>query len=128
MRLLLDTHVFLWVVTGNERLSRKAVRAFLDSRNKIYLSAASLWEIGIKIGLGKLKLKDGWPKVFEKEMKINSIQLLPTEMAHCEQLARLPFHHRDPFDRMLISQAMVERMGIVSGDNRFSDYGIDRIW
>lgn len=128
MRLLLDTHVFLWLITEDERLSRKACRAFLDPNNRIYLSAASVWEIGIKVSLGKLSLRDGWLHSIETEMKMNTIQWLGIEMSHCEQLSRLPFHHRDPFDRMLIAQAMVERMAVMTNDARFPDYGIGCIW
>jgi PIN domain nuclease of toxin-antitoxin system len=128
MKVLLDTHVFLWLIIGDERLSKKARKAFLDPQNQIFLSAVSLWEIGIKVSLGKLSLKDGWVKQFEKEMKINTIQVLPIEITHCENISTLPFHHRDPFDRMLISQATVERMAILTADSRFSDYGVKCIW
>jgi PIN domain nuclease of toxin-antitoxin system len=128
MKVLLDTHVFLWLIIGDERLSKKAKQVFLDPQNQIFLSAVSLWEIGIKKSLGKLSLKNGWVKQLEKEMKINTIQVLPIEMTHCDHISKLPFHHRDPFDRMLISQAIAERMAIVTGDSRFSDYGIGCIW
>ena len=128
MRVLLDTHVFLWLIIGDGRLSRKAKQAFLEPKNRIYLSAVSFWEISIKMSLGKLSLKNGWVRLFEKEMKINTIQMLPIEITHCEQVSKLPFHHRDPFDRMLISQAMVEEMAIVTGDGQFSGYGIPLVW
>ncbi|MEW6668789.1 MAG: hypothetical protein AB1512_26555 [Thermodesulfobacteriota bacterium] len=88
--------------------------------------------MGKRINRIALTVKKGDRVLFGKyagtRMKMNSIQLLPMEMAHCEHLTSLPFHHRDPFDRILISLAIVERMGMVSGDSRFSDYGIDRIW
>jgi PIN domain nuclease of toxin-antitoxin system len=128
MRVLLDTHVFLWLIIGDGRLSRKAKQAFLEPKNRVYLSAVSFWEISIKMSLGKLSLKNGWVRLFEKEMKINTLQMLPIEITHCEQVSKLPFHHRDPFDRMLISQAMVEEMAIVTGDGQFSGYGIPLIW
>ncbi len=128
MKLLLDTHVFLWTLIEDKRLSRKARRAFLDTKNQLYLSAVSLWEIGIKVSLGKLALRDGWLTLIGNEMKRNTIQWLNIEMPHCEQVSRLPFHHRDPFDRMLIAQAMVERMAVMTGDARFSDYGVVRVW
>jgi len=128
MKALLDTHVFLWLMTGDSRLSRKARQAFLDPGNNIYLSAASFWEIGIKTSLGKLSLKDGWLKGFEEEMKKNTIQWLPIERLHCEQVSKLPFHHRDPFDRMLIAQALVEDLALVSGDPRFAEYGVNCLW
>jgi PIN domain nuclease of toxin-antitoxin system len=128
MRVLLDTHVFLWLIIGDGRLSRKAKQAFLERKNRVYLSAVSFWEISIKMSLGKLSLKNGWVRLFEKEMKINTIQMLPLEITHCEQVSKLPFHHRDPFDRMLISQAMVEEMAIMTGDGQFSGYGIPLVW
>jgi PIN domain nuclease of toxin-antitoxin system len=128
MRVLLDTHAFLWLISEDKRLGRKVRRAFLNPKNQIYLSAASLWEIGIKVSLGKLSLRDGWLKLIGSEMKLNTIQWLNIEMPHCEQLSRLPFHHRDPFDRMLIAQAMVEKMTVITRDVRFMDYGIDCIW
>jgi PIN domain nuclease of toxin-antitoxin system len=128
VKVLMDTHVFLWLIVGDVRLSEKARQIFLDPRNKIYLSAASLWEIAIKMSLGKLSLKGGWLRLFEKEMKMNTIQWLPIEMPHCDQVSKLPFHYRDPFDRMLVSQALVEKMVILSSDSRLSDYGIACIW
>lgn len=128
MKVLLDTHAFLWLITDDNRLNERARKTFLNPKNKIYLSAASIWEISIKISLGKLALKNGWLKIFHKEMKTNSIHFLPIEMNHCAQLTKLPFYHRDPFDRMLIAQAMVEGMHILSCDNRLSEYKIGRIW
>ena len=100
----------------------------LDQENSLFFSMASLWEICIKMSLGKLSLKSGWLKAIQDEMKINVIQWLPIEMLHCAELTKLPFHHRDPFDRMLIAQAMVEDMLFLSRDTRLSDYKITRIW
>jgi PIN domain nuclease of toxin-antitoxin system len=128
MKVLIDTHAFLWLLTGDARLSERAKEVFLDTEHKIFLSAASLWEISIKISLGKLELKKGWMATIQKEMKQNLIFWLPVEMPHCEQLTKLPFHHRDPFDRMLIAQAMVEGMHILSNDSEFSKYSINFIW
>lgn len=128
MKTLLDTHAFLWLITGDERLSETAKKIFLDQENSLFFSAASLWEICIKKGLGKLSLKSGWLKAIQDEMKVNAIQWLPIEMLHCAELTKLPFHHRDPFDRMLIAQAMVEDMQLLSRDSCLSDYEITRIW
>jgi PIN domain nuclease of toxin-antitoxin system len=128
MKALLDTHVFLWVMMGDSRLSEKAQKAYLDPQNSIFFSAASFWEVGIKMSLGKLSLKDGWMKSFEDQMKINTIQWLPIERLHCEEVSKLPFHHRDPFDRMLIAQALVEDLALISGDPRFADYGVNCLW
>ena len=128
MKTLLDTNAFLWLITGDERLSETAKKIFLDQGNSLFFSAASLWEICIKKSLGKLSLKSGWLKAIQDEMKVNAIQWLPIEMLHCAELTKLPFHHRDPFDRMLIAQAMVEDMLLLSRDSRLSDYEITRIW
>jgi len=128
MKVLLDTHAFLWLITGDERLSKTARKTFLDLENRLFFSAASLWEICIKKSLGKLTLKSGWFETIQDELKVNAIQWLPVEMPHCAQLTKLPFHHRDPFDRMLIAQAMVEDLQLLSRDRRFSAYDIKRIW
>jgi PIN domain nuclease of toxin-antitoxin system len=128
MKVLLDTHAFLWLISGDDRLSETAQKAFLDPDNYLFFSAASLWEICIKISLGKLSLKSGWLKTIQDEMKVNTIQWLSIEMPHCVELTNLPFHHRDPFDRMLVAQAMVDDMQLLSRDNRLSSYEIKRIW
>ncbi len=128
MKVLLDTHAFLWSITGDDRLSKTAEEIFLNPDNNLYFSAASFWEICIKMSLGKLSLKQGWFKTIQKEMRINAVQWLPVEMQHCVGLTKLPFHHRDPFDRMLIAQAMVENLHLLSRDGRLSAYKIKRIW
>ena len=128
MKVLLDTHAFLWLITGDEQLSETAQKTFLDPANSLFLSAASLWEICIKESLGKLSLKNGWLKTIQDEIKANAIQWLPVEIPHCGQLTKLPFHHRDPFDRMLIAQAMVENLQLLRRDSRFSAYEIKCIW
>ena len=126
--MLLDTHAFLWLISGDDRLSETAQQTFLDPGNIMFLSAASLWELSIKMSLGKLSLKSGWLKTIQDEMEVNAIQWLSIEMPHCVELTNLPFHHRDPFDRMLVAQAMVEDMRLLSRDNRLSSYEIKRIW
>lgn len=128
MKILLDTHALLWLLTGDNRLSQPAREIFLDRNNLLFFSAASLWEICIKVSLGKLSLKRNWLKTIRKEMEANAIQWLPVEMLHCVKVTELPFYHRDPFDRMLIAQAMVEQMQLLSRDNRLSDYEIMRVW
>jgi len=128
MKVLLDTHVFLWLITGDKQLSQKARKIFLNKENRVFLSAVSLWEMCIKMSLGKLSLKEGWFEIVQHEMKGNFIEWLPIEMQHCLELVNLPFHHRDPFDRMLIAQAIVEKMQILSRDTRFTDYPIQRVW
>ena len=128
MKVLLDTHAFLWAITGDKRLSETARKTFLDPRNRLFFSAGSMWEICIKIGLKKLTLKSGWLKKIQNEMSLNAIQWLPVEMQHWVELTKLPFHHRDPFDRMLVAQARVEDLQVLSRDVRLSAYGIERLW
>jgi PIN domain nuclease of toxin-antitoxin system len=128
MKVLLDTHAFLWLIAGDDRLSENARNIFLNEENRLFFSAAGLWELCIKKSLGKLSLERGWFQTIQKEMALNTIQWLPIEMAHCIEVARMPFYHRDPFDRMLIAQAIVENMQLLSRDTRLSDYAIERIW
>ena len=128
MKVLLDTHAFLWSITGDDRLSKTAGETFLNPDISLFFSAASFWEICIKISLEKLSLKSGWFRTIEEEMRLNAIQWLAVEMQHCIELTKLPFHHRDPIDRMLIAQAKVEDLQLLSGDVRLSAYDIQRIW
>ena len=128
MKLLLDTHALIWFISGDNRLGEQAKEAFLNSDNKLYFSKASLWEMTIKISLGKLVLSENWLAAIEKEMISNGIQWLEIEIDHCKTLADLHFNHRDPFDRLLISQAISETMAIISIDSQFSHYPLDIIW
>ena len=128
MKVLLDTHAFLWLITDDDRLSEKARQTFLNPENSLFFSAASLWEICIKKSLGEISLKDGWFQTIQEEMEINTIQWLPIEMTHCAEVTKLPFHNRDPFDRMLIAQAIIEEMKLMSRDSRLSKYTIELIW
>lgn len=127
MKLLLDTHAFLWLIS-NQRLSQRAVDAFLDPGNQPYLSAASYWEICIKRSVGKLDLAEGWEQSFDQEMIANDIRWLPIEKAHCQAVIELPWFHRDPFDRLLIAQARCEGLSIVTTDAHFPQYGVETIW
>lgn len=126
-KLLLDTHTFLWAVTG-QGLSAAATTAFLDTANRLHFSAASYWEICIKLSLGKLALAPDWRQRFEQEMKINQIQWLPIASEHCWQLTQLPFLHCDPFDRLLIAQAQVEGMILLTGDSQIHQYPVVTLW
>ncbi|MCG6878501.1 MAG: type II toxin-antitoxin system VapC family toxin [Deltaproteobacteria bacterium] len=128
MKTLLDTHALLWLLTDNRRLSETARKIFLNQENSLFFSITSLWEICIKMSLGKLSLKNGWLETIQDEMKANAINWLPVEIEHCTKLTKLPFYHRDPFDRMLIAQAIVEDMLLLSRDTRLSDYEITRVW
>ena len=128
MKLLLDTHALIWFISGDDRLGEQAKKAFLNQANKLYFSKASLWEMTIKISLGKLVLAEHWLRTIEKEMISNGIQWLEIEIDHCKTLVDLPFHHRDPVDRLLISQALAESMSIISIDHQFSRYPLDLVW
>lgn len=128
MKLLLDTHALLWMGDQSERLSTAAAKAILDGRNKLLLSVASWWEISIKVGLGKLEMKKNWPTALKREMSRNEIHWLPVRPEHCERIATLPFHHRDPFDRLLIAQAQCEDLTLVSADRHFEPYRVPVLW
>ena len=128
MRLLLDTNAFLWLIAGDERITPRVAQLYLQRSNALFVSAASLWEIVIKLSLGKLELADDWLQSITRELAANGIQWLPIELHHCAALQHLPFHHRDPFDRMLVSQAIAEKLTLVSRDSRFADYDVELIW
>lgn len=128
MKVLLDTHALLWLIAGDARLSNTARNTFLNPENILYFSIVSLWEICIKKSLEKISLKTGWLETIQEEMKTNTIQWLSVEVPHCAKVIELPFHHRDPFDRMLVAQAMVEDLAILTRDNLLSTYTIQCIW
>lgn len=127
MKLLLDTQVFLWVI-NNQKLSPRARAAFLDTGNQLFLSAASYWEICIKQSIGKLGLSEDWQQSFEREMRANNIRWLPIEKAHCQAIIALPWIHRDPFDRLLIGQALYESLTILTVDEQIQQYDVATIW
>ncbi|MEQ1556019.1 MAG: type II toxin-antitoxin system VapC family toxin [Gallionella sp.] len=128
MKLLLDTHVFLWLNDDPERLS-KTVRDLCGSgAHEFYLSMASPWEMQIKSQLDKLALSMPIEELIHRNTQENNIQLLPIELSHISYLAQLPAHHRDPFDRMIIAQAMLEEMTIVSIDHAFAAYAVPVVW
>ncbi len=128
MRLLLDTHTFLWFSDGDAQLSVPARRFIEDSRNDICLSIASVWEIAIKISTGKLALHDPPTTVIAQQQRDNDIALLGIAIEYIAGLTTLPFHHRDPFDRLLIVQAMAENMPIISADEAFDAYAVTQLW
>ncbi len=127
MRFLLDTHVFLWVNMPG-KLSVAAKTAFLDPQNDLYLSPASYWEICIKVSVEKLVLSDDWPQILDREMTANNIQWLPLTKGHCQQVIHLPFLHRDPFDRLLIAQALYEGMTLITSDAQIHQYHVSSLW
>jgi PIN domain nuclease of toxin-antitoxin system len=123
-RLLLDTHIFLWWVDDASDLSDTARRAIADEKNECYLSLTSCWEMAIKSSLGKLRLAKPVERFVSEQLTANGFTLLPIELRHAAKIEKLPLHHRDPFDRLLIAQAMSEKLIIVSVDRIFSDYGV----
>jgi PIN domain nuclease of toxin-antitoxin system len=128
VRLLLDTHAFLWFAGGDARLSSRARRRIEDPAHDKFLSVASIWEAAIKASLGKLTLSISLEAVVEEGATNNGIALVDVRREHAAAVEHLPFHHRDPFDRLLVCQAMVERMQIVSADASLDAYPIRRVW
>jgi PIN domain nuclease of toxin-antitoxin system len=128
LRVLLDTHTFLWLVTDDPKLSERARSIFLDSGNELLCSAVVGFEISVKFSLGKLVLAEPPREFMENRMRKNAFKPLPVTLAHTYRLAHLPFHHRDPFDRLLVAQALEEDVPLLSVDEILSDYGITRIW
>ena len=128
MRLLLDTHTFLWWVSGSDRLSRKARAAIARAGNDCHVSVASGWEIAIKVSLGKLRIEGPRDTFLPEQLAVNGFLPLAIGLRHAARVAALPFHHRDPFDRLLIAQALEEELAIVTADRVFARYGVQRVW
>jgi PIN domain nuclease of toxin-antitoxin system len=128
MRVLIDTHIFIWYIQNSERLPISIATYINDGRNDILLSIASVWEMAIKQSTGKLNLGLPYASFIEEQMRLNSMELLPLSLNHLEVVTTMPFHHRDPFDRILIAQAMLEDIVIISADSIFSSYPVQRIW
>jgi PIN domain nuclease of toxin-antitoxin system len=128
MRLLLDTHTFLWFILDELSLSAAARNLIIDPLNEIEISPATYWEVAIKVGIGKYSLAEPVELFFERELAMNQFRILPIEPRHVAPLTTLPMHHRDPFDRLMIAQAMVEQIPIVSADAIFDAYPIQRLW
>jgi len=127
MKFLLDTHAFLWFVAGDERLSRKARRALEADDAELVLSAASVWEMAIKSSLGRLTLPAPL-EVYVAEKVAGGFRILPVEWQHAAAVEKLPAYHRDPFDRLLATQAMAENLTLVTADAAFHSYGVKVLW
>lgn len=127
-RLLLDTHAFLWWVADAPELSEPARAVIAEGANTCFLSLASCWEMAIKCSLGKLDLSQPIERFIPEHMLANGFDLLPIEFRHTARVEALPLYHRDPFDRLLVAQAQIEKLAIVSRDTVFSAYGVRRIW
>jgi len=128
MRALLDTHAFLWWITNDPRLSRKVREIISDGENELFLSVASGWEMAIKAGLGRLQLPPNLEHFILEQMALNAIESLPVQMSHALHVYKLPAHHRDPFDRMLIAQAQLENLPILTVDPQIARYSVKVIW
>jgi PIN domain nuclease of toxin-antitoxin system len=128
MSVILDTHTFLWAVDDYDQLSPAAHAALADPSQRLFVSTATVWELAIKVSLGKLSLSLPYHDWMIQSISDFSITVLPLSIEHADILSRLEFHHRDPFDRALIAQATSESWPIVSCDTTFDAYGIARIW
>ena len=128
MRLLLDTHAFLWWCANDSRLSQAALHAIADADNEVSVSAVNGWEISIKARLGKLPLPDP-PRIFmNKMLERHAFGVLPITLTHALAEFDLPTHHNDPFDRLLVAQAQVEGLTLVTDDGKLQMYGVDLLW
>ena len=128
MRLLLDTHAFLGWVNDKPALGRRASVAISSPDNDVLFSIASCWEIAIEISLGKLRLTRSLAPFLSEQLTINGFSLLDVSLKHVARVANLPFHHRDPFDRLPAAQALEDDLAIVTGDRSFRKYGVTRLW
>lgn len=128
MKALLDTHVFLWWIMDDERLT-PYIRDFIaDKGNDLFLSSASCWEIAIKTKIGRLKLTENPGKFIPDQMIANHISGLPIQLVHALHVYNLPDHHKDPFDRMLVAQARIEKIPIITNDRLIADYDVKILW
>jgi PIN domain nuclease of toxin-antitoxin system len=128
LKFLLDTHSLLWFLSGDASLSERVRRIIEHPDYDILVSIASLWEIAIKHSLGKLKLAQPFEELFPHQLAINSISLLEIRLGHVARVSSLPFHHRDPFDRLLTAQSLTEGIPLLSDDEVLDAYGLERIW
>jgi PIN domain nuclease of toxin-antitoxin system len=128
VKCLLDTHAFLWFQADSPELSTSAKSVIENAENEILLSMASIWEMAIKISVGKLVLDGSLEDLILREAADNAVALLPIEVGHVAKIVQLPFYHRDPFDRLLAAQCLALDIPIVSRDRSFESYNVERIW
>jgi len=128
MRILLDTHAFLWFASDDPKLPNSAKIFIENVNNERLISMASIWELALKVSIGKLKIKKLFPDLIPNQLKINDIDLLPIELSHLNKIVNLPFYHRDPFDRLIIAQSLIEQIPIISKEKLFDKYGINKLW
>jgi len=127
MNYLLDTHTLIWFLEGVAELSQTSLEAIEKEGSNCFVSIASIWEIAIKISINKLEMKTSFEKLNQLIWQ-NSFELIPIRFEHTKELLKLPFHHKDPFDRIIISQAIIENLTIISKDNNFTFYDINCLW
>ena len=128
MKLLLDTNVFIWLNDAPHRVKEQVMRVIANPENDLFLSLISIWEMQIKIQIGKLALSDALADILKTQQVDNNLQILTINLSHIWALENLPYHHRDPFDRLLIAQAQIEGMTLVSADGMFDLYDVDLLW
>ena len=128
MRLLLDAHTLIWAADDPARLGAEALAALDDPTNTLLCSAGTIWEVAIKVGLGKLSLTLSFQQWMEQALRDLRVTILPISVQHAAAQSRLPAHHGDPFDRLLAAQADVEELSIISADKIFDEYRVPRIW
>lgn len=128
MRLLVDTHVMLWWLRDDPQLSRRARTILKDGANELLWSLASSWEIAVKLRIGKLELDRPLERLYADLVSDQGVEVLPIGHEHCTRLAKLPLHHRDLFDRMLVAQAQHERVPVLTADPKLVAYDVERLW
>ncbi|GCL59076.1 type II toxin-antitoxin system VapC family toxin [Microcystis aeruginosa] len=128
MNILLDSHTLIWFSQNSPQLSSSAIEILENRNNLLFLSLVSVWEIQIKVQLGKLNLDISLSEIVKDQTKINDVQILPMKLSHIWTLDTFPYYHKDPFDRLLISQAITENLIILGVDSVFDAYPVQKIW
>lgn len=128
MRVLIDTHAFIWFISGNPALPLGVRQLIADLDHEVYISIASLWEIAIKSSLGKLTLHEPFESLITEQLALNEIIILPIQIQDLTLVSTMTFHHRDPFDRLIIAQALAHSLAIVTKDEWFASYDVETIW
>ncbi len=128
MNVLIDSHTFLWYVNADPRLSDTARTLINNPANVVFLSVASAWELSIKFSTGKLTLSQPFPDFLDAQLALNTFRLLPIHLHHLRRVATLPFHHKDPFDRLIIAQSLTDNYPLISVDEQMDASGIKRLW
>ncbi len=127
MNLLIDTHAIIWFITDDKKLPSKTKQLIEDRKNNCFISLATFWEIAIKYSIGRLDLNADLEKIFQI-IEDTGFEILPISTTHILENATLEFHHQDPFDRLIIAQALIENLTVVSKDNQFKKYKVELIW